>query len=169
MISNRWQACRIFGLAMITVALLSQTTFAEPPMQIDSLVSEYDDLAVKANALIEEFREVRKTGTVPDREKGLLLRREVGELMKKVRRYDREHALAATRRKVPYEDRPHVLNVLKACDQMQGTLEIEMKANDFLQLGMRYEQKWRDADLRLRESEPRWSASGRREVIDKQE
>jgi hypothetical protein len=155
MITNRRQACVMFAVGMMVISLVSQTSLASPPVQIDNLVSEYDDLAVKANALIEEFREIRKAGTVPDREKGLLLRRAVGELMKKVRRYDREHALAAARRKVPYEDRPHVLNVLKACDQMQGTLEIEMKANDFLQLGMRYEQKWREADLRLRESEPR--------------
>ena len=155
MTTNGRQACWMCAVGMITFALLSQATVASPPVRVEGLVSEYDDLAVKANALIEEFREIRKTGAVPAREKGLLLRRAVGELMKKVRRYDREHALAATRRKVPYEDRPQVLKVLKACDQMQGTLEIEMKANDFLQLAIRYEQKWREADLRLRESEPR--------------
>jgi hypothetical protein len=155
MTTNRRQACVMFTVGMMAISLVSQASFASPPVQVVDLVSEYDDLAVKANALIEEFREIRKAGTVPDREKGLMLRRAVGELMKKVRRYDREHALAAARRKVPYEDRPHVLNVLKAVDQMQGTLEIEMSANDFLQLGMRYEQKWREADLRLRQSEPR--------------
>lgn len=164
MTTNRRQACRIVVLAMITVVLLSHSAFAAPAVTVDGLISEYDDLAVKANALIEEFRELRKAGGVPDREKGLLLRRAVGELMKKVRRYDREHALAASRRKVPYEDRPHVLNILKAVDQMQGTLEIEMKANDFLQLGIRYEQKWRDADLRMRTNE---SSGG--QIIDKQE
>jgi len=147
--------CRALGICTIFIALWSPATFASPPVQVDSLVLEYDDLAVKANALIEEFRDARKAGTMPDRDKGLLLRRAVSDLIKKVRRYDREHALAATRRKVPYEQRSHVLNVLKACDHMQGTLEIEMKANDFLQLAVRYEQKWRDADLRLRESEPK--------------
>jgi len=164
MTMNRRQARRIVALAMMTVAVLSQAAFASPAVQVEGLVSEYDDLAVKANALIEEFRDVRKAGGVPDREKGLLVRRAVGEFMKKVRRYDREHALAAARRKVPYENRPQVLNVLKACDQMQGTLEIEMKANDFLQLGIRYEQKWREADLRLRTS-----GSGGGQIIDKQE
>ena len=164
MTTNRQQAWRIVVLAMMSIVLLSQSAFASPAVNVDGLMSEYDDLAVKANALIEEYRELRKAGGVPDREKGLLLRRAVGELMKKVRRYDREHALAASRRHVPYEDRPHVLNILKAVDQMQGALEIEMKANDFLQLGIRYEQKWREADMRLRASE-----SGGGQIIDKQE
>jgi hypothetical protein len=156
MITNRPPACLALAIGMLIIQVLSQATVsASPAVQIDSLVSEYDDLSVKASALIEEYREARKSGTPTDRDKGLQLRRAVGELMKKVRRYDQEHALAARRRHVPYEQRPHVLDVLKACDHMQGILEIEMKANDFLQLAVRYEQKWREADLRLRENAPK--------------
>jgi hypothetical protein len=156
MTTNRPPACWALTIGMIIIHVLSQAPVAaSPAVQVDSLVSEYDDMAVKANALIEEYREARKNGAPTDREKGLGLRRAVGELMKKVRRYDQQHALAARRRHVPYEQRPHVLNLLKACDHMQGTLELEMKANDFLQLALRYEQKWREADLRLRENEPK--------------
>jgi len=156
MTTNRPPACLVLAIGMIIIQVLSQAPVAaSPAVQVDSLVSDYDDLAVKANALIEEYREARKSGTAPDRDKGLQLRRAVGELMKKIRRYDQEHALAAKRRHVPYAQRPHVLNVLKACDHMQGTLEMEMRANDFIQLAVRYEQKWREADLRLRENEPK--------------
>src|SRR5207248_10154878 len=79
MTTNRPLACRALGICMMIVAVLPAVTFAgAPSVKVESLLLDYDDLAVKANALIEAYREARKTGTTMDRDKGLVMRRAVG-------------------------------------------------------------------------------------------
>ncbi|HET7057601.1 MAG TPA: hypothetical protein VFI05_02650 [Nitrospiraceae bacterium] len=115
---------------------------------LETIVSEYDRLKPKVMALATDIREARKTGQVIESGKVLLVRKDVGELVKTLRRYDKDHLRAAKGAKT-YPDREKILRLFHVCDAIHRLLEAETKATDFQMLGLKYEEMWRQADAAL--------------------
>lgn len=115
---------------------------------LETIVSEYDRLKPKVMALATDIREARKTGQAIESGKVLLVRKDVGELVKTLRRYDKDHLRAAKGAKT-YPDREKILRLFHVCDAIHRLLEAETKATDFQMLGLKYEEMWRQADAAL--------------------
>lgn len=112
---------------------------------LDTIVSEYDRLKPMVMALAADIREARKVGQAIESGKVLLVRKDVGELVKTLRRYDKNHLRAAKGVKT-YPDREKILRLFHVCDAIYRLLEAETKATDFQMLGLKYEEMWRQAD-----------------------
>lgn len=115
---------------------------------LDTIVSEYDRLKPKVMALTADIRDARKVGQAIESGKVLLVRKDLGELVKTLRRYDKDHLRAAKGVKT-YPDREKVLRLFHVCDAIHRLLEAETKATDFQMLGLKYEELWRQADATL--------------------
>lgn len=115
---------------------------------LDTIVSEYDRLKPKVMALTADIRDARKIGQAIESGKVLLVRKDLGELVKTLRRYDKDHLRAAKGVKT-YPDREKVLRLFHVCDAIHRLLEAETKATDFQMLGLKYEELWRQADATL--------------------
>jgi arginine/lysine/ornithine decarboxylase len=99
-------------------------------------------------ALATDIREARKIDQVIESGKVLLVRKDVGELVKTLRRYDKNHLRAAKGAKT-YPDREKILRLFHVCDAIHRLLEAETKATDFQMLGLKYEEMWKQADAAL--------------------
>ena len=115
---------------------------------LDTIISEYDRLKPKVMALTADIRDARKIGQAIESGKVLLVRKDLGELVKTLRRYDKDHLRAAKGVKT-YPDREKVLRLFHVCDAVHRLLEAETKATDFHMLGLKYEELWRQADATL--------------------
>jgi hypothetical protein len=115
---------------------------------LETIVSEYDRLKPKVMALATDIREARKIDQVIESGKVLLVRKDVGELVKTLRRYDKNHLRAAKGAKT-YPDREKILRLFHVCDAIHRLLEAETKATDFQMLGLKYEEMWKQADAAL--------------------
>lgn len=115
---------------------------------LDTIISEYDRLKPKVMALTADIRDARKVGQAIESGKVLLVRKDLGELVKTLRRYDKDHLRAAKGVKT-YPDREKVLRLFHVCDAVHRLLEAETKATDFHMLGLKYEELWRQADATL--------------------
>lgn len=115
---------------------------------LDTIISEYDRLKPKVMALTADIRDARKIGQAIESGKVLLVRKDLGELVKTLRRYDKDHLRAAKGVKT-YPDREKVLRLFHVCDAVHRLLEAETKATDFQMLGLKYEELWRQADATL--------------------
>ena len=119
---------------------------------LDTIVSEYDSLKPKVMALAADIREARKVGQAIESGKVLLVRKDVGELVKTLRRYDKNHLRAAKGVKT-YPDRQKILRLFHVCDAIHRLLDAETKATDFQMLGLKYEETWKQADAALADSQ----------------
>jgi hypothetical protein len=142
---------------MTLVSLLWLLSFVQPlsvagvmtdSPTLDTIISEYDSLKPKVMALASDIREARKAGQAIESGKVLLVRKDVGELVKTLRRYDKNHLRAAKGVKT-YPDREKILRLFHVCDAIHRLLDAETKATDFQMLGLKYEEMWRQADAAL--------------------
>jgi hypothetical protein len=115
---------------------------------LDTILSEYSGLKPKVMALAAEIREARKNGQAIESGKILLVRREVSEFVKQLRRYDKDHLRAAKGVKT-YPDREKILRLFHVSDAIHRLLEAETKSTDFQMLGVKYEDLWKQADAAL--------------------
>ncbi|MBA3754457.1 MAG: hypothetical protein H0X01_10050 [Nitrospira sp.] len=115
---------------------------------LDSILSEYSGLKPKVMALAQDIREARKNGQGIESGKILLVRREVSEFVKQLRRYDKDHLRAAKGVKT-YPDREKILRLFHASDAIYRLLEAETRSTDFQMLGVKYEDMWKQADAAL--------------------
>ncbi|WP_447976859.1 hypothetical protein [Candidatus Nitrospira bockiana] len=145
-------ALRLAPAFVSVVCLVAAPSGAAVPV-LNELRAEYHDLAAQAEPLLTAVREARRDGNISDRDQVLFLRKAIGDLLKKIRRYDQEHVLALRRRQIPYDERRQVLDLLRAADEMNRTLEAEMRANDWLRLAEKSEQAWRRAHEQIVEKQ----------------
>jgi hypothetical protein len=115
---------------------------------LDAILSQYSGLKPKVMALATEIREARKNGQAIESGKILLVRREVSEFIKELRRYDKNHLRAAKGVKT-YPDREKILRLFHVSDAIHRLLEAETKSTDFQMLGVKYEDLWKQADATL--------------------
>jgi hypothetical protein len=115
---------------------------------LDAILSEYSGLKPKIMALTAEIREARKNGQAIESGRILLVRREVSEFVKQLRRYDKDHLRAAKGVKT-YPDRDKILRLFHVSDAIHRLLEAETKSTDFQMLGVKYEDLWKQADAAL--------------------
>ena len=115
---------------------------------LDVILSEYSGLKPKIMALAADIREARKNGRAIESGKILLVRRDVSEFVKRLRRYDKDHLRAAKGVKT-YPDRENILRLFHASDAIHRLLEAETKSSDFQMLGVKYEDMWKQADAAL--------------------
>ena len=115
---------------------------------LDAILSEYSGLKPKIMALAADIREARKNGRAIESGKILLVRRDVSEFVKRLRRYDKDHLRAAKGVKT-YPDRENILRLFHASDAIHRLLEAETKSSDFQMLGVKYEDMWKQADAAL--------------------
>ena len=115
---------------------------------LDVILSEYSGLKPKIMALAADIREARKNGQAIESGKILLVRRDVSEFVKRLRRYDKDHLRAAKGVKT-YPDREKILRLFHASDAIHRLLEAETKSSDFQMLGVKYEDMWKQADAAL--------------------
>jgi uncharacterized protein with von Willebrand factor type A (vWA) domain len=126
----------------------SAATAATNSSRLDAIFSEYSGLKPKVTALAADIREARKNGQAIESGKILLVRREISEFVKQLRRYDKDHLRAAKGVKT-YPDREKILRLFHASDAIHRLLEAEMKSTDFQMLGVKYEDMWKQADAAL--------------------
>jgi len=140
--------CRKATLASLLclVWIASTAVVSAQPTTPAHFVSEYHELVKKATPLLEEIRAARQRGELIKRDDVLLMRKAVSDLIRKVRKYDQDHVLAARRKGLAYDERSEILTVLRACDGMNRVLDAEIKVNDWLQLVRRYEDSWKQAE-----------------------
>ena len=115
---------------------------------LDTILAEYSGLKPKVMALAADIREARKNGQAIESGKILLVRREVSEFVKRLRRYDKDHLRAAKGVKT-YPDREKILRLFHASDAIHRLIEAETKSTDFQMLGVKYEDLWKQADTAL--------------------
>jgi hypothetical protein len=127
---------------------VNASTEANKSSTFDAIFSEYSGLKQKVLALAADIREARKNGRAIEPGKILLVRREVSEFVKRLRRYDKDHLRAAKGVKT-YPDREKILRLFHASDAIHRLLEAETKSTDFQMLGVKYEDMWRQADAAL--------------------
>jgi hypothetical protein len=126
----------------------SAATDATNSSTLDAILSEYSGLKPKVMALAADIREARKNGHALEPGKILLVRRDVSEFVKRLRRYDKDHLRAAKGVKT-YPDREKILRLFHASDAIHRLLEAETKSTDFQMLGVKYEDMWKLADAAL--------------------
>ena len=115
---------------------------------LDAILSEYSGLKPKIMALAADIREARKNGRAIESGKILLVRRDVSEFVKRLRRYDKDHLRAAKGVKT-YPDRENILRLFHASDAIHRLVEAETKSSDFQMLGVKYVDMWKQADAAL--------------------
>lgn len=139
----------VYVLSLIQpLPAVSAATEARNGSTLDAVLAEYSGLKPKVLALAAAIREARKNGQAIESGKILLVRREVSEFVKRLRRYDKEHLRAAKGVKT-YPDREKILRLFHASDAIHRLLEAEMKSTDFQMLGVKYEDMWKQADAAL--------------------
>ena len=121
-------------------------TAAADSMTLSAIVSQYDELKPKVRALVADIREARKAGQRIESGKVLLVRKDLGDLVRTLRRYDKDHLRAAKGAKT-YPDREHILRLLHASDLIHRLIEAETKATDFQMLALKYEEAWGQAEV----------------------
>src|SRR5438067_4191844 len=116
---------------MALVRLLWLLTFIQPlstagamtdSPTLDTIIAEYNSLKPKVMALAADIREARKVGQAIESGKVLLVRKDVGELVKTLRRYDKDHLRAAKGVKT-YPDREKILRLFHVCDAIHRLLD----------------------------------------------
>jgi len=135
-------------LLWLLVHPLSAVSAAAAPadsMTLNAIVSEYDRLKPKVLALVADIREARKAGRSIESGQVLLVRKEVSEFIKMLRRYDKDHLRAAKGVKT-YPDREKILRLFHVSDLIFRLIDAETKATDFQMLGLKYEESWEQAD-----------------------
>lgn len=115
---------------------------------LDAILSEYHGLKPKVVTLVDDIRQARKNGQTVESGKILLVRRDVSEFVKRLRRYDKDHLRAAKGVKT-YPDREKILRLFHASDAIHRLIEAEAKSVDFLMLGLKYEDMWKQADTAM--------------------
>ena len=120
---------------------------------LSAIVSAYEELKPKVRALVADMREARKVGQRVESGKVLLVRKDLGDVVKTLRRYDKDHLRAAKGAKT-YPDREQILRLLHASDLIHRLIEAETKATDFQMLALKYEETWRQADAARAEHGP---------------
>lgn len=133
-------------LSAVSAVSAGTNTMNSPTL--DAILSEYSGLKPKVMALAAEIREARKNGQAIESGKILLVRREVSEFVKQLRRYDKDHLRAAKGVKT-YPDREKILRLFHVSDAIHRLLEAETKSIDFQMLGVKYEDLWKQADAAL--------------------
>ncbi len=133
-------------LSALSAAGAGTNTMNSPTL--DAIFSEYSGLKPKVMALAAEIREARKNGQAIESGRILLVRREVSEFVKQLRRYDKDHLRAAKGVKT-YPDRETILRLFQVSDAIHRLLEAETKSTDFQMLGVKYEDLWKQADAAL--------------------
>jgi hypothetical protein len=134
-------------LLMCTEPLSAATSDTESPT-IDSVFLQYENLKPKVTALASDIRDARKEGRSIESGRILLVRKEVGDFVKALRRYDKDHLRAAKGAKT-YPDREKLLRLFHISDAVHRWIEAETKATDFQILGLKYEDMWKQADAAL--------------------
>ena len=135
-----WLLSIVYPLSAVSAA-----TAAADNMTLNGIVSEYDRLKPKIIALVADIREARKVGHPIESGQILLVRKEVGEFIKTLRRYDKDHLRAAKGVKT-YPDREKIVRLFHISDLIHRLIEAETKATDFQMLGLKYEETWEQAD-----------------------
>jgi uncharacterized protein with von Willebrand factor type A (vWA) domain len=130
------------------LSAVSAATNTTNSATLEAILSEYSGLKPKVMALAADIREARKNGHAIESGKILLVRREVSEFVKQLRRYDKDHLRAAKGVKT-YPDREKILRLFHASDAIHRLLEAETKSTDFQMLGVKYEDMWKHADAAL--------------------
>lgn len=114
-------------------------------MTLDTVLSNYESLKPHVMTLTGDIREARKDGRAIDPGKILLVRKELSDFVKMLRRYDKDHLRAAKGVKT-YPDRDKILRLFHVSDAIYRWLEAETKSTDFQILGLKYEEMWKQAD-----------------------
>jgi hypothetical protein len=138
--------CLLFFIQPLSVVSVATAAMNSPTL--DAILSEYSGLKPKVMALTADIRDARKNGQAIGSGKILLVRREVSEFVKRLRRYDKDHLRAAKGVKT-YPDREKILRLFHASDAIHRLLEAETKSTDFQMLGVKYEDMWKHADAAL--------------------
>lgn len=125
---------------------VAAATAAANSVTLSTIVSNYEEFKPKVRALVAEIREARKVGQRIDSGKVLLVRKDLGDLVKTLRRYDKDHLRAAKGAKT-YPDREQILRLLHASDLIHRLIEAETKATDFQMLALKYEETWGQAEV----------------------
>jgi hypothetical protein len=141
----------LLWLLSIIHPLSAANASADSPT-LDMIVSEYHRLKLHVLALTTDIREARKIGQAIESGKVLLVRKDIGDLVKTIRRYDKDHLRAAKGVKT-YPDRQKILRLFHVCDAIHRLLEAETKATDFQMLGLKYEETWKQADAALADNQ----------------
>jgi hypothetical protein len=136
----------IYPLSEVNATTAATNAINSPTLE--AILSEYSDLKPKVMALAADIREARKNGHAMESGKILLVRRDVSEFVKRLRRYDKDHLRAAKGVKT-YPDREKILRLFHASDAIHRLLEAETKSTDFQMLGVKYEDMWKQADAAL--------------------
>jgi hypothetical protein len=137
----------IHPLSAVNAATAVTNTTNSPTLE--AILSEYSSgLKPKVIALAADIREARKNGQAMESGKILLVRRDVSEFVKRLRRYDKDHLRAAKGVKT-YPEREKILRLFHASDAIYRLLEAETKSTDFQMLGVKYEDMWKQADAAL--------------------
>lgn len=136
----------IYPLSEVNASTAATNVTTSPTLE--AILSEYSSLKPKVTALATDIREARKNGQAMESGKILLVRRDVSEFVKRLRRYDKDHLRAAKGVKT-YPDREKILRLFHASDAIHRLLEAETKSTDFQMLGVKYEDMWKHADAAL--------------------
>ncbi len=138
---------------VLFVQPLSAANVAPDSLTLDAILNEYESLKPKVMALATAIREARRSGQAIESGKILLVRKDAGDFLKRLRRYDKDHLRAAKGVKT-YTDREKVLRLFHISDAIYRLLEAETKATDFQMLGLKYEEMWKQADAALAGNQP---------------
>lgn len=139
--------CLLFFMQPLS-ASSADTAGATSSPTLDAILSEYHGLKPKVTTLVDDIREARQNGQAIESGKILLVRRDVSEFVKRLRRYDKDHLRAAKGVKT-YPDREKILRLFHTSDAIQRLIEAETKSTDFQMLGRKYEDTWKQADAAL--------------------
>lgn len=133
-------------LLLVTLLLTTAALAADiDDRTLTSVFSQYENLKPTVTALVGDIREARKEGRSVEQGKVLLVRKQIGDFVKALRRYDKDHLRAAKGAKT-YPDREKVVRLFHITDAIHRWIDAETKAADFQLLGLKYEDMWKQAD-----------------------
>jgi len=135
--------CVLFtaGTALFVHPLAAAPEEATLPM----IIAAYEQLKPHVMTRASEIREARKRGAGVSSGQTLEVRKEIADLVKMLRRFDKDHLRAAKGAKT-YPDRTKILKLFHTCDMMLRLLDAETKSIDFQVLGLKYEEMWKQAE-----------------------
>ena len=112
---------------------------------LPKIIHAYDQLKPHVMTRAGEIREARKRGEGVSSSQTLEVRKEIADLVRMLRRFNKDHLRAAKGAKT-YPDRTKILRLFHTCDMMLRLLDAETKSSDFQLLGLKYEEMWKQAE-----------------------
>lgn len=147
-VTSAARAALVCALLLANLGFFALPSVASEEPTLAAILAEYDRVKPGVHALTDEIRESRKAGAASISGKTLEVRKQIGDLVKRLRQFDKEH-LRASKGARTYADRSTILKLFHTCDAMLRLIDAETKSTDFQLLGLKYEEMWKQADTAL--------------------